>query len=175
MARLSLCRDKHLNPILDVHDDRVRLPVGLLTLIDNLKRLSEPINRGTDQLIRRDTELHPALTIRQFPEVGHAVRMSRTNLERIVETAIPPHAGHIMVRNVAVIKELTGQVLTAAAATFRFKVQRFRWADDFHVYTIGLRPDDRILYRTIRPHSPKIVGLGARASLPPNRPTMRMV
>ena len=175
MARLSLCRDKHLNPILDVHHDWIRLPVRFLTRIDDFERLSEPIDCGTDQLVRRDTKLHPTLTIRQFPEVRHAVRMGRTNLERIVETTIPPHAGHIMMRDVAVIEKLTGQMLTPAATTFRLKVQRFRWTDDFHVHTIGLRSDDRILHRTIRTHGPKIIGLGARAPLPPNRPTMRMV
>ncbi|NUN70087.1 MAG: hypothetical protein HUU02_10295 [Bacteroidetes bacterium] len=71
--------------------------------------------------------------------------------------------------------KLTGEVLTPAAAAFRLKVQRFRRTDDFHVYTIGLRSNDRIFHRTIRTHGPKIVGLSAWAPLPPNRPTMRMM
>ena len=125
VAWLTGGRHKHLDPILDVHNDRIGLPVGLLALIDNLEDLPEPIDGRADQLVGRHAHLHPALTVRQFRQVRHRVRVGRTDLQRIVETSVTPHARHIVVRHVAVIEELARQMLTATAAAFRFEVQGF--------------------------------------------------
>ncbi|TKS57927.1 MAG: hypothetical protein EWM72_03351 [Nitrospira sp.] len=122
---LALCRDKHFDPIFDIDDDRIGLPVRLLALINNLERLPEPIDRRPDQLLGRHAELHPALSIRQFSEVRHAIGVCGTHLKCIVEPAIAPHARHIVMRDVAVEEEFAGEVLTATAAAFRLEVQGF--------------------------------------------------
>ena len=91
-----------------------------------------------------------------------------------VEAAVAPHARHVMVRDVAVIEEFAGQVLASAATAFRFKVQCLGRADDFHIDAIGLRPDDRILDRTILTGRPEIVRFRARAPLPADGSAVRM-
>ena len=66
-----------------------------------------------------ETELHPALTIRQFPQIRHDVVAHVALLKRVVDAAVPPHARDIVVRHVAVEQEFAGQMLAAAAAAFR--------------------------------------------------------
>ena len=51
--------------------------------------------------------------------------MGRTHLKRIIESAISPHPSHIVMSHVAVIQELTGEMLATTATTFRLKIQRF--------------------------------------------------
>ena len=175
VARLTLSRHEHFHPILNAHDHRIGLPVRLLALVDDLEGLAKPVDRGADQLIRRDTLPHPTLAIRQFLQVRHRVGVRIADLQRIVEPAVPPHARHIVVSHVAVIEEFAGQVLTATAAAFRLQVQGFRRTDDFDVHPIRLRPDHRVLHRTILAGRPEIVRLGAGAALPTDGPAVRMV
>ena len=175
VARLTLGRHEHLDPILDVHDHRIGLPVRLLALVDDLEGLAEPVDGGTDQLIRRDTLLHTAQAIRQLAHIRHRVGVRIADLQRVVEPAVPPHARHIVVRNVAVIEELAGQVLTATAAAFRFQVERFGRTDHFHVHPIGLRPDHGILHRAVLSLKPMLFLIGARAALPTDGSAVRMV
>ena len=49
-------------------------------------------------------------------------------------------------------------MLASAATAFRFKVQCLGRADDFHIDAIGLRPDDRILDRTILTAAQRLFG-----------------
>ena len=125
VARLTLSRNEHFDPILDVHDHRIGFPVRLLALVDDLEGLAEPVDGRADQLVRRDTLPHAALTIRQLTHIRHRVGMRCADLEGVVEPAVPPHARDIVMRHVAVIEEFTGQVLTATTAALRFQVERF--------------------------------------------------
>ena len=125
VAGLTLRRDKHFDPILDVHNDGIGLPVGLLTLVDDLKCLAEPIDRRPDQLVGRHAELHPALPIRQLTQIRHRVGVHAAGLQRVVESGVAPHPSYIVVRDMAMKEEFTGQVLAATAAAFRLKIQGF--------------------------------------------------
>ncbi len=175
MARFTGGRHPHLDPVLDVHDGRIGFPVGLLALVDDLELLAEPIDGRADQLVGRHAELHAALPVRQFRQVRHRVGMTRADLQRIVEPAVAPHARHVMVGDVAMVEELARQMLAAAAAALRLEVERLGGTDDFHVHTVGLRPDDRILHRTVLTHRPEVVRFGPRAPLPADGPAVRMV
>ncbi len=78
-------------------------------------------------------------------------------------------------RDMAVIQKISSQPLAQAGATFGFKVQRFRWPNEFHIHPIGFGSDDGIFHGTILARIPDRHLGGPWAPLPANRSAMRMV
>ncbi len=175
MARLALRRQEHLDPVLDVHHDRVGLPVGLLVPGHDLEGLAEPIDRRADQLVGADAGPQPALTIRQLAEVRHGVGVVLADLQGVVHASVAPHARDVMVRHVAVEQELARQVLRLSGAALGLEIERFGRSDDFHVHPVGLGAHDRILDGSVRRRRPELLLLGPRAAQPANGTAVRMV
>src|SRR5262249_49097140 len=118
MTWLTLGWHEHLNPILYISHRLAQLPICFSSLIHDLERLAEPIDGCADQLIGADTELHSALSIRQFLQIRHRVGVARAGLERVIEPPVPPHARYVMVRDMAVIEEFPRYVLSSPAPPF---------------------------------------------------------
>ncbi len=107
---LALRRHLHFNPILDGDLGRIGFPIGLV--LGDLEFLaSVPIDHRTHELIARDTGLHSADTVRQFNQRFHHVGLRTWRLQRVVHTPESPHARDIVLRDVAVEHEFSGQCL----------------------------------------------------------------
>ena len=79
-------------------------------------------------------------------------------------------------RHVAMEQEITGQLLAKTGSALCLQVQRLGRTDNFHINSIGLRADDRILDRTVHRCGPEIhIINGSRAPWPSDRPTMWMM
>ncbi len=168
-------RQLHFHPVLDGDRGRVGFPVAL-ALLDDLELLAEPVDRLADQFVGGNRGLDAALAIRQLAQIRHHVVPQIALLDRVVHAPVAPHAGHVMVRDVAVEQEIAGQLLAEAGPALRFQVERFGRTDDFDVDAVRLMPDDRILYRTVRAGRPEVhVVDRPRAARPPDGASMRMV
>ncbi len=175
VAGLPLRRQEHRHPILERHHGRRRLPIAL-ALLDDLELLAEPIDRLADQLVRGNRGLDAALAIRQLAQIRHHVVPQITLLNRVVHAPVAPHAGHIVVRNVAMEEEVAGQLLAETGTALRFQVEGFGRADDFDVNAVRLGADHRILHRTVRAGRPEIHVIDRpRAARPSDRASVRVV
>ena len=76
-------------------------------------------------------------------------------LHGVVHPPVAPHAGHIMMRDVAVEKKIPGQLLAQTGTAFRIQIKRFRRPDDFHIHAVRFGPDDRIFHRPVLGHVPE--------------------
>ena len=175
VTRQTLVRKLHFDPIFNRHDGRVALPIGL-AFVDNLKGLAEPIQRLADELVRGNAGFHAALSVGQFAKIRHDIVMHVAFLHCVVDTPVAPHAGHVVVRHMAMEQEVPRQLLAQAGSAFRIEIEGFGRPDHLHVHPIRFGPDDRIFDRPVFRGKPERHFIaGARTAQPADRAAVRMV
>ena len=136
LARQALRRHHVFDPVLDRNLDRVGFPIGLV-LGDLVLLAAEPIDGPPHQLVRGDRRIHQALPVRQLHQRTHDVRLAPLNLKGVVDAPEAPHSSHVVLRNVTVEQELTGQPLQAARTPFNNFIIDLRRPDGLHIEAIG--------------------------------------
>ncbi|MCG3768529.1 MAG: hypothetical protein JW394_0641 [Nitrospira sp.] len=124
VARLAHGGHLHRDPILHCDSGRVGGPVAL-ALVDDRELLPEPIHRLTDQFIRRNRRLNPALAVRQFLKIRHHIVPEVSLLDRVVHAPVAPHTRHIMVCDVAMEEEIPRQLLAETGTALRLQIESF--------------------------------------------------
>ena len=87
-------------------------------------------------LSERTASLDLADAIRQFDQRLHHVGLRARRLQRVVHAPESPHSRHIMLRNVAMEHELTGQGLQATRPTLNHLIVNLRRPDGLHIQPV---------------------------------------
>ena len=123
-------------PVLDGHLHRAGLPIGLV-FRDLVLFPSIPIHHRAHEFVGGHSRLDLALPVRQFNQGFHHVRLRTGRLERVIDAPEPPHAGHVVLRDVAVKHKFSGQGLETAGAALDDFIENLRRPDGLDVQPVG--------------------------------------
>ena len=173
VPRLALRRYLHLHPILDGDLGWVGFPIGLV--LGDLEFLTTvPIDHRPHELITCDTGPHTADTVGQFNQRLHHIRLKPGRLQGVVHPPESPHARHVVLRNVAMEYEFSGQRLQSSRTALDHLIINLRRPNGLHVETIRGVANERELHRTITGSS-KIQVAVPGLTCPANGPAMEVM